>query len=942
MKSRTAFLFASGCIVLLTTGFAISTKARPVTRVIPAVKGTECQSGEAYPPKTNCPAAPTQIRDPLGSKTKKGTAKSETVRKSAEKALNLQLPQNPNIVVIMADDLSSQDLKAAVSKGAMPNLTKSIIQKGVSFDRAFVTSSSENLSRTTFLTGLYPHNHQVLENQLSQQETKPSGSLSTLPKQLKAKGYYTGLVGKYLENYGQSIISKKNKTPGSVAPSSDLKIPSGWDSWNALMGSSSTGYTHLNENGKLVASGVDKSSSLVGVLAQRSIDFINRSNENNPSKPFFLLVAPTKATSAIKSSKTSIERLKSLEEVDVLVGQIVKQLKQTNELKQTILIFTSSDGRSTQSTLQPRSEGFSSASTHIPLAIGIPGVNTAKRINLSVLNNDLAPTIADFAGVALKGTDGRSLKPLLTQPSLPLWRNYFLTEGESGTKSPTVLYTSDLSALVESSKKSSVLYNFDSQSKRFVRSPDKSESKKSLENIISQLKACKSKQCLLTENQDLLLSAKATGKTKSRTKSSISVTSTNPIVAENALPGNPPSEWDISGAGDSTIQGFATQISVNKGETVRFKIKTPARNYSLNIYRMGYYGGMGASKVATVPVSLSQAQAQPNCTTTASTGLIDCGNWAESASWTVPANATSGVYVADVVRADTGGDSHIVFIVRDDASASDVLFQTSDTTWQAYNNYGGNSLYQGGPGSNPSRAYKVSYNRPFNTRSVSGGQDWFFAHEYPMIRWLEANGYDVSYFTGVDSDLRGSLIRNHKAFLSLGHDEYWSGTQRANVETARNNGVNLAFFSGNEVYWKTRWEDSYRTLVSYKETFNNAKIDPSPTWTGTWRDTRSFNPEGSNPENKLTGTIFTVNRGTTGISVPAEYGKMRFWRNTSIANLAPGSFATLPDGVLGYEWDEDLDNGARPAGLFGLSSTTVNVSERLVDVVNGGLGVGAA
>ena len=96
------------------------------------------------------------------------------------------------------------------------------------------------------------------------------------------------------------------------------------------------------------------------------------------------------------------------------------------------------------------------------------------------------------------------------------------------------------------------------------------------------------------------------------------------------------------------------------------------------------------------------------------------------------------------MRTDTGGASHIVFIVRNDSSTSDIVFQTSDTTWQAYNTYGGNSLYVGSPGTNPGRAYKVSYNRPFNTRGDDGGQDWVFNAEYPMIRWLEANGYDVT------------------------------------------------------------------------------------------------------------------------------------------------------------------------------------------------------
>src|SRR5690606_33128382 len=98
------------------------------------------------------------------------------------------------------------------------------------------------------------------------------------------------------------------------------------------------------------------------------------------------------------------------------------------------------------------------------------------------------------------------------------------------------------------------------------------------------------------------------------------------------------------------------------------------------------------------------------------------------------------------------------------------------------------------------RAYRLSYNRPFSTRSGTTARDFLFSTEYPMIRFLERNGYDVTYTTDVDADRRGHLIRNHKVFLSVGHDEYWSGRQRANVEAARDAGVHLAFFSGNEIY----------------------------------------------------------------------------------------------------------------------------------------------
>ena len=359
---------------------------------------------------------------------------------------------------------------------------------------------------------------------------------------------------------------------------------------------------------------------------------------------------------------------------------------------------------------------------------------------------------------------------------------------------------------------------------------------------------------------------------------------------------------------------------------------------------MGYYGGAGARRVATVNPTATLPQSQPACLTDPNTGLNDCGNWAVSATWTVPATAVSGIYFAKLDRLDTPGSSHVFFVVRDDGGSSALLFQTADTTWQAYNMYGGDNLYGGSGPAPDGRAYKVSYNRPFDTAS-SKPESWVFNAEYPMVRWLEANGYDVTYFTGVDSDRSGALIKNHRIFLSVGHDEYWSGGQRANVEAARAAGVSLAFFSGNEVFWKTRWEASidgsgatYRTLVSYKETHANAKIDPAdpPTWTGTWRDPRFSPPaDGGRPENALTGTLFMVN-GTNfqALSVPQADGRMRFWRNTSAASLGAGQTSTYTAGcncLIGYEWDEELDNGSRPGGLIRLSTTTANVPELLQD-----------
>ncbi len=321
------------------------------------------------------------------------------------------------------------------------------------------------------------------------------------------------------------------------------------------------------------------------------------------------------------------------------------------------------------------------------------------------------------------------------------------------------------------------------------------------------------------------------------------------------------------------------------------------------------------------------------------TGKTDCDNWSRNLLHGLQPGLFLVIYIAKLTRTDNGGSSHIAFVVRDDSRNAAILFKTSDATWQAYNGYGGNSLYVNNSGTSVpgfNHATKVSYNRPFTTRGGGGGsgssEDWLFNAEYPMIRWLERNGYDVSYTTDVDMDRDASAITPsiHKALLSVGHDEYWSAAERTKFETARGNGVHLAFFSGNEIYWKTRWEDSHRTLVCYKEgTLGENqcgfKCDvSSPIWTGLWRDgSPDVYPgsDGGKPENALSGQI-SWDGSTAAIQVPDTYKNHRFWRNTSIASLGTGQTATLPDGTLGYEWDWEQYFDHYPPGRITLSQTT--------------------
>jgi hypothetical protein len=419
----------------------------------------------------------------------------------------------------------------------------------------------------------------------------------------------------------------------------------------------------------------------------------------------------------------------------------------------------------------------------------------------------------------------------------------------------------------------------------------------------------------------------------------------NPIVCENSKRGTDPEVWDIAGAGDPSIQGFSTDISVNVGARIDFKIDTDAPEYTIDIYRTGWYQGLGARWIDSVTPLAQPPGGQPQCVNDRETALYDCGTWNVSASWNVPTTAVSGVYVAlltrtyddDDPRSGDPGTSHITFVVRDQSSRSEVVFQTSDPTWQAYNTYGGSDFYQGAINS---RAFKVSYNRPMATRGAFDGRDFYFSSEYAMVRFLEKNGYDVSYISGVDTDRFGSLLLNHEVFLSVGHDEYWSAGQRANVEAARDAGVNLQFLSGNEAYWRTRYEPSadlnrtpYRTLVSYKETWNSQKLDDStPQWTGTWRDPRFASPSngGGMPENALTGTGFMANHDDLAVTVTRQQGKLRLWRNTELTTMTEPSRELAPH-TIGYESNEDLDNGFRPSGLVHLSTTVGPTAELLQD-----------
>ena len=203
---------------------------------------------------------------------------------------------------------------------------------------------------------------------------------------------------------------------------------------------------------------------------------------------------------------------------------------------------------------------------------------------------------------------------------------------------------------------------------------------------------------------------------------------------------------------------------------------------------------------------------QPACPIDATTGLIECA-WSSSYQLTVPMTWTTGIYLVKLTNTQLYQD-YIVFALRDDSRAADLLYQQSVNTYQAYNNWPndsvagiGKSLYDfNSYGANTvagnRRAVNVSYNRPYPVGSGTSFLDW----EVNFVHWLEHMGYDVSYSTDVDTHTNGDRLLSYRGFLSVGHDEYWSMPMFDAAAAARDAGTNLAFFGANAVYWQVRFE----------------------------------------------------------------------------------------------------------------------------------------
>lgn len=415
----------------------------------------------------------------------------------------------------------------------------------------------------------------------------------------------------------------------------------------------------------------------------------------------------------------------------------------------------------------------------------------------------------------------------------------------------------------------------------------------------------------------------------------------NPIVIENARTGT--ANWKLlNPALQHEIEGYASATSVNRGQSINLYVNTAAPTFNVDVFRMGYYGGLGARLMYSAKNLRGGAQPTP-CVNP--DGVIEC-NWSASHTLAIPAVSdptqstywTSGVYLARITANSTARkDSYILFVVRDDARVASFVAQLPVTTYQAYNYWGGQSLYTGcvdhtstwACANGQKAATAVSFNRPYTPSSnpaaaYGAGAGEFLTnvqpvlegypissagYDYNMVRWLEKEGRDVKYITNLDLHQDQNVMHDAAAFITFGHDEYYSASMWNNLVAARNAGINLGFFSSNDIYWRVRFQAgaygrSNGTMVCYKSV-------PDPVTSGDQRTGR-FRDLGL-PEAALIGGQYVADPVTADITVTNS----SHW----LFNGSGASNSTVLTGMLGYEVNA-IDYGASPANVVALAHST--------------------
>jgi hypothetical protein len=258
----------------------------------------------------------------------------------------------------------------------------------------------------------------------------------------------------------------------------------------------------------------------------------------------------------------------------------------------------------------------------------------------------------------------------------------------------------------------------------------------------------------------------------------------------------------IGGASRGAIAGYVARQAITAGETESAYVSAPgARWITVQVYRMGWYGGKGGRLV--LRSRRLAAGSQPPCTHRPATGLTEC-RWHPTLAFSIPSALASGVYIAKL-HASTGAQSDCLFVLRPSRPAR-LLVEIPTATYEAYNAWGGDSLYPGGPGrvgvTGTTQGVEVSYDRPYDSQTGAGQ---FFVREVAMVRFLERYGYPVGYTTIESIDAEPAQVRGAQALIDVGHSEYWSSGDALAFRTARDGGTSLLFISSDTMAWRVRF-----------------------------------------------------------------------------------------------------------------------------------------
>jgi N,N-dimethylformamidase beta subunit-like, C-terminal len=296
------------------------------------------------------------------------------------------------------------------------------------------------------------------------------------------------------------------------------------------------------------------------------------------------------------------------------------------------------------------------------------------------------------------------------------------------------------------------------------------------------------------------------------------------IQAENAQLGD--RDWDsvrLSGQASAYLGAG----SVGPGEPLHLRA-TGTGTVNVEWYRLGWYGGTGG-RLLRVDKGV-RLGGHPRHAIDPVTGLVEAG-WPAALTMTAPAGVRSGMLLA-VLRDPSGNAlANAPIVLRPDPTSphrAPVLFVSAACTWQAYNHWGGTDLY-GNYGGVPIRATKnhraaqVSFDRPYD---LDGGAGYLRRWELQFIRWMERNGRDVEYIADLDLERFPDLVTGRRLVVMAGHLEYWSRPMRTSIEAAIASGINVAFLTGNEVYWQTRLEDGPTGRAGRITCYKSRTADP--------------------------------------------------------------------------------------------------------------------